>query len=71
MGFLSELGDIAVASNPRVSKAAFVRCALIELSCALCTGNARIYAASMDRLLQRTGKGLQRGHDVAAAGPDG
>ena len=28
MGFLSELGGIAVASNPRVSKAAFVRCAL-------------------------------------------
>ena len=42
MGFLSELGDIAVASNPRVSKAAFVRCALTELICALCTGTARI-----------------------------
>ena len=56
MGILSELGDIAVAGNPRVCKAAFVRNALTELSCALCTGNARIDAASMDRLLQRPGK---------------
>ena len=52
MKFLSELRDIAVASNCsidlRVSKAAFVRCALTQLSCALCTGNARIYAASMN-----------------------
>ena len=39
---------------------------------ATCTAmHARIYAASMDRLLQRAGKGLQRGHDIAAAGPDG
>lgn len=55
MAFLGELGDVTVARNPRVCRSSFVRWALLELSCSLCTGNARIYAAARVRLLQRAG----------------
>ena len=60
--FLSELGSIA-AANGNVSKAAFVRYARQQLSCALCKGNAGVYAASLYSIaqLQRTGRHYQPG----------
>ena len=59
---LSKLGDVAAASNSRLSKAAFVRRALAELACSLCRGNAGVYAGSMSRLHARiaAGGGVRR-----------
>ena len=52
---------MAAAGNVRLSKPAFVRGALTELSCALCKGNGRVHASSMLRLLQQAGSGVQSG----------
>lgn len=73
MTFLVELGEVAVASNLRVRKPLFVRWALPELRCSLCTGNARIHAAAGLRLLQQAGKAVLVGHKLLplASGPDG
>ena len=62
---LSELGDVAAASNSRLSKAAFVRRALAELACSLCRGNAGVCASSMSRLLRVAESAVQTGEEVA------
>ena len=59
------IGDVAAASNSRLSKAAFVRRALAELACSLCRGNAGVYAGSMSRLLRVAGSAVQVGEIVA------
>ena len=43
---LSELGDVAAASNARPSKAAFMRRALAVLACSSCRGNVGVYSVS-------------------------
>ena len=62
---LSELGDVAAASNSRLSKAAFLRRAQAELACSLCHGNAGVYAGSISRLLRVAGSAVQVGEIVA------
>ena len=62
---LSELGDVAAASNSRPSKAAFVRRALAEFASSMCCGNAGVYARSMSRLLRVAGSAVQVGETVA------
>jgi hypothetical protein len=61
--FLSDLGAIAAAEG-HVSKASFVRLARQELSCALCKGNAGIYASSLFSVAQGAGRSYQPGLDV-------
>jgi len=61
MAFLKSLGDVAASSNGRLSKSAFIRSALMELSCALCRGNGRVYAASATRLLGQAGRDVSEG----------
>jgi hypothetical protein len=61
--FLSQLGD-AAALHGNVSKAAFVRFARQQLSCALCKGNAGVYAASLQALARRSGRHFQPGSAV-------
>ena len=63
--FRSELGDVAAASNARLSKTALVRRAAAELACALCRGNAGVYAGSMSRLLRGARSAMQVGEIVA------
>ena len=53
--FLSDLGEAAAAIG-RVSKASFVRSARMEISCALCRGNGRLYS---ERLASSACVGLQ------------
>ncbi len=68
--FLSELGDVASAgANGLVSRAAFVRGARQELSCALCRGNARLYHESMFAIARAVGRSFLPGcespeHDI-------
>ena len=62
---LSELGDVTAASNSRISKLAFVRCALAQLADSLCHDNAGVYAGSMSRLLRVAGSAVQVGETGA------
>jgi hypothetical protein len=68
--FLSEVGEL-VAEGNRVSKTAFVRGVLRELSCALCRGNARMYLKSFSYVAQNVGTGFQPGVDVPVEDPVG
>ena len=68
--FLKSLGDVATLSNGRLSKSAFIRSALAELSCALCRGNGRTYAASATRLLGHAGRDVSEGAVTASESED-
>jgi hypothetical protein len=67
LAFLNDLGTMAASRNGRLSKSAFVACALQELSCALCKGNGRMYHASMFSLARAAGRQFMPGCDVPVA----
>ena len=60
--FLSGLGDVVAASGG--SKAAFVRFARSELSCALVRGNSLVYDAALNAVLRAAGRGYLPGCPV-------
>ena len=61
LAFLSRLGDVAVANNGRLSKAAFMRGAICELSVALCRGNGRIYYECGTSVARTVGRAFEPG----------
>ena len=63
--FLSTLGDVAARGG--VSKAAFVRMAHRELSCALVKGMGGVYATSQFTLARAVGRMFQEGSPVPVA----
>jgi hypothetical protein len=60
--FLSDLGDVAAAGG-QADKAAFVRAARQELSCALCRGNGLVYGASAVGVARAVGRAFVPGCD--------
>jgi hypothetical protein len=62
---LSDVADIAAQNG--VSKAAFVRMAHTELSCALVKGMGRVYSRGMNATVRAAGRAFQEGCPVAVA----
>jgi hypothetical protein len=63
--FLSQVADIAAAGG--VSKAAFVRAAHAELSCALVKGMGKVYSTSMFETVRASGRSFNAGLVVPVA----
>ena len=63
--FLSCVADVAAAGG--ASKAAFVRAAHAELSCALVKGMGAVYAASMFETVRAAGRNWRPGAEVPVA----
>ncbi len=61
--FLKALGDLA-ASRGNISKAAFVRSAYREISCALQKGNGMMYDRSLFQIARASGRQFMPGCDV-------
>lgn len=61
--FLKELGVIA-SSGGRISKAAFVRSAYREISCALQVGNGLMYGKGLFNIARASGRQFMPGCDI-------